>query len=107
MTEINMPPSSQEAEDAILGAIIETPSLLDETTAYLSSDIFYYERSKRLYFILTEMHKNGEQLNQNFEIFLLTKVFIAQHHAYAKFMTIARVHDLSSVPIRKNLRFGF
>ena len=63
MTEINMPPSSQEAEDAILGAIIESPSLLDETTAYLSSDIFYYERSKRLYFILTEMHKNGDPID--------------------------------------------
>ena len=40
MVEKNIPPSSQEAEDAILGAIIESPSLLDEVTAYLSSDIF-------------------------------------------------------------------
>ena len=63
MVETNIPPSSQEAEDAILGSIIETPSLLDEVTAYLSSDIFYYERSKRLYFILTEMHKNGESID--------------------------------------------
>ena len=63
MTEINMPPSSQEAEDAILGAIIETPSLLDEVISYLSTDIFYYERSKRLYFILTEMHKNEEPID--------------------------------------------
>ena len=63
MVEKNIPPSSQEAEDAILGAIIESPSLLDEVTAYLSSDIFYYERSKRLYFILTEMHKNGEPID--------------------------------------------
>ena len=61
--DVNIPPSSQEAEDAILGAIIESPSLLDEVTAYLSSDIFYYERSKRLYFILAEMHKNGEPID--------------------------------------------
>ena len=57
---MNMPPSSQEAEDAILGAIIDSPSLLDEVTAYLSEEIFYYNRSRRLYSIILNMHKDGE-----------------------------------------------
>ena len=63
MTDVNIPPSSQEAEDAILGAIIDTPNILDEVSAYLSNDILYYERSKRLYSILLEMHKNGESID--------------------------------------------
>ena len=50
MTDLNIPPSSQEAEDAILGAIIDSPSLLDEVTAYLSEDIFYYNRSRKAIF---------------------------------------------------------
>ncbi len=63
MKEVNIPPSSQEAEDAILGAIIDTPSILDEVSAYLSSNILYYERSKVLYSILIDMHKNGESID--------------------------------------------
>ena len=63
MKEVNIPPSSQEAEDAILGAIINTPSILDEVSAYLSSNILYYERSKVLYSILIDMHKNGESID--------------------------------------------
>ena len=63
MKEVNIPPSSQEAEDAILGAIIDTPSILDEVSAYLSSNILYYERSKVLYSILVDMHKNGESID--------------------------------------------
>ena len=46
MQEINIPPFSEEAENAILGAIIDTPSLLDEVSVYLSPDIFYLERNK-------------------------------------------------------------
>ena len=63
MTDVNLPPSSQEAEDAILGAIIESPSLLDEVTAYLSEEIFYYNRSRRLYSIILNMHKDGELID--------------------------------------------
>ena len=63
MQEINLPPFSEEAENAILGAIIDTPSLLDEVSAYLSPDIFYLEKNKRLYLILCEMSKNGESID--------------------------------------------
>ena len=63
MTDVNLPPSSQEAEDAILGAIIDSPSLLDEVSSYLSEDIFYYNRSRRLYSIILNMHKNGEPID--------------------------------------------
>jgi len=63
MKDVNLPPSSQEAEDAILGAIIESPSILDEVSAYLADDIFYYERSRRLYSIIVGMYKNGEQID--------------------------------------------
>ena len=63
MTDVNVPPSSQEAEDAILGAIIDSPSLLDEVTAYLSEEIFYYNRSRRLYSIILNMHKDGELID--------------------------------------------
>ena len=63
MTDVNIPPSSQEAEDAILGAIIDSPSILDDVTAYLSDDIFYHQRSRRLYSILLDMHKNGEAID--------------------------------------------
>ena len=49
MQEINTPPFSEEAENAILGAIIDEPSLLDEVSAYLSPDIFYVKKNKRLY----------------------------------------------------------
>ena len=63
MIDINVPPSSQEAEDAILGAIIDSPSLLDEVTAYLSEEIFYYNKSRRLYSIILNMHKNGDPID--------------------------------------------
>tara|TARA_Y100000593_G_C4307604_1_gene336594 strand:+ start:1447 stop:2781 length:1335 start_codon:yes stop_codon:yes gene_type:complete len=63
MKDIKIPPSSQEAEDAILGAIIQSPSILDEVSAYLSKDIFYFERSKRLYTILLNMFKNDEDID--------------------------------------------
>ena len=63
MQEINIPPFSEEAESAILGAIIDTPSLLDEVSAYLSPDIFYLERNKRLYLLLCDMSKNGEDID--------------------------------------------
>tara|TARA_Y100000310_G_scaffold277397_1_gene295111 strand:- start:992 stop:2326 length:1335 start_codon:yes stop_codon:yes gene_type:complete len=63
MSEKNMPPCSQEAEDAILGAIIDTPSLIDEVSMYLSPEIFYFERSKRLYVILCDMSQNGEEID--------------------------------------------
>tara|TARA_Y100000310_G_scaffold74961_1_gene71198 strand:+ start:276 stop:1613 length:1338 start_codon:yes stop_codon:yes gene_type:complete len=63
MQEINLPPFSEEAENAILGSIIGTPSLLDDVSAYLSPDIFYLERNKRLYILLCEMSKNGEDID--------------------------------------------
>ena len=63
MTDVNISPSSQEAEDAILGAIIDSPSLLDEVSPYLSDEIFYYNRSRRLYSIILEMSKNGEPID--------------------------------------------
>ena len=63
MTDLNIPPSSQEAEDAILGAIIDSPTLLDDVSIYLSEDIFYYNKSRRLYSILLNMYKNGESID--------------------------------------------
>ena len=33
MTDVNIPPSSQEAEAAVLGAIIDAPSKLDNVSA--------------------------------------------------------------------------
>ena len=63
MTDLNLPPSSQEAEDAILGAIIDCPSILDEVSVYLSDSIFYYDRSRRLYNIVLNMYKNGEHID--------------------------------------------
>ena len=63
MLDVNMPPFSEEAENAILGAIISEPSLLDDVSGYLSADIFYLERNKRLYLILCEMSKNGEDID--------------------------------------------
>ena len=57
MTDLNIPPSSQEAEDAILGAIIDSPSILDEVSTYLSEDIFYYNKSRRLYSVILNMNK--------------------------------------------------
>ena len=62
MQEVNIPPFSEEAENAILGAIIDTPSIFDEVSAYLSPDIFYLERNKRLYLLICDMSKNGEQI---------------------------------------------
>ena len=63
MQEINMPPSSEEAENAILGAIIDTPSLLDDVSSYLSPDIFYIEKNKRLYLLLCSMSRDGEDID--------------------------------------------
>ena len=63
MPDVNMPPFSEEAENAILGAIISKPSLLDDVSGYLSADIFYLEKNKRLYLILCEMSKNGEDID--------------------------------------------
>ena len=63
MSEIKLQPSSQEAEDAILGAIIHTPSILAKVEEYISSDILYYNRSKRLFSIIKEMVKNDQKID--------------------------------------------
>ena len=63
MTETKMPPSSMEAEEAILGAIISNPIIIDQVSAYLSDDIFYYDRNKRLYSIILKMLKDGEEID--------------------------------------------
>ena len=63
MSEINVQPFSEEAENAILGAIIDTPSILDEVSAYLSPDIFYVEKNRRLYLLLCNMSQNGEDID--------------------------------------------
>ena len=63
MSEINMLPFSEEAENAILGAIIDKPSILDEVSGYLSSEIFYLQKNRRLYKILLDMLKNGESID--------------------------------------------
>ena len=63
MQKAIIPPHSEEAENAILGAIIDNPSLLDEVSIYLSSDIFYFERSKRLYTLLCSMSQEGEDID--------------------------------------------
>ena len=63
MTETKMPPSSMEAEEAILGAIIANPIIIDEVSAYLSDNIFYYDRNKRLYSIILKMLKDGEEID--------------------------------------------
>ena len=64
MPDIKLQPSSQEAEDAILGAIIDTPSILGKMEEYVSSEILYYDKSKRLFSILKEMSKNGDKIDQ-------------------------------------------
>ena len=64
MSEIKLQPSSQEAEDAILGAIIHTPSILAKVEEYISSDILYYNRSKRLFSIIKEMVKNDQKIDK-------------------------------------------
>tara|TARA_Y100001938_G_scaffold75619_1_gene104673 strand:- start:48 stop:1382 length:1335 start_codon:yes stop_codon:yes gene_type:complete len=63
MTDLNIPPASQEAEDAVLGGIIDNPSIIDEVSAYLSDNIFYYDKSRRLYSIILNMYKNGEPID--------------------------------------------
>ena len=64
MSDVKLQPSSQEAEDAILGAIIDTPSILGKMEEYVSSEILYYDKSKRLFSILKEMSKNGDKIDQ-------------------------------------------
>ena len=63
MSEVNVPPFSEEAENAILGAIIDKPSILDDVYSYLSPDIFYVEKNKRLYLLLCDMLQNGDDID--------------------------------------------
>tara|TARA_R100000664_G_C2758526_1_gene147466 strand:+ start:4067 stop:5401 length:1335 start_codon:yes stop_codon:yes gene_type:complete len=63
MAKVKLPPFSEEAENAILGAIISQPSLIEEVSGYLSEEIFYLERNKRLYSILCSMSQNGEEID--------------------------------------------
>jgi len=63
MSEVNVPPFSEEAENAILGAIIDKPSILDDVSSYLSPDIFYVEKNKRLYLLLCNMLQNGDDID--------------------------------------------
>ena len=63
MSKVNIPPHSEEAENAILGAIIDAPSIIDEVSMYLSEDVFFLKKSRRLYLLLCEMSKNGEHID--------------------------------------------
>lgn len=51
--------SNLEAEKAVLGGILVTPSLFDEVSTLVNVDDFYYEQNKQIYNLLNLLVANG------------------------------------------------
>ena len=56
-------PSSQEGERAVLCSILENSNILDDVSAYLHKDYFYFPQNARMFEILNNMHFNGEPID--------------------------------------------
>ena len=56
-------PSSKEGERAILCSILENSKILDEVSAYLHKDYFYFKENARLFEILQNMSFNQEPID--------------------------------------------
>ena len=56
-------PSSQEGERAVLCSILENSNILDDVSAYLHKDYFYFPQNARMFEILNNMHFNRKPLD--------------------------------------------
>ena len=56
-------PSSKEGERAILCSILENSKILDDVSAYLHKDYFYFQQNARMFEILSNMYQNGEPID--------------------------------------------
>ena len=56
-------PSSKEGERAILCSILENSKILDDVSAYLHKDYFYFQENARLFEILGNMYHSGEPID--------------------------------------------
>ena len=56
-------PSSKEGERAILCSILENIKILDDVSAYLHKDYFYFIENARLFEILSNMYSNEEPVD--------------------------------------------
>ena len=56
-------PSSKEGERAILCSILENSKILDDISAYLHKDYFYFSENSRLYEIMCNMYTSQEPID--------------------------------------------
>ena len=56
-------PSSKEGEIAVLCSILENSKILDDVSAYLHKDYFYFQQNARMFEILSNMYHNGEPID--------------------------------------------
>ena len=58
-------PHSEEAEEAVLGAIlVDGSKTFEKANAWIrDDDAFYYSRNKTLYSIISDMHRDGKDID--------------------------------------------
>jgi replicative DNA helicase len=56
-------PSSKEGERAILCSVLQNSKVLDDVSAYLHKDYFYFQENARAFEILSNMHHNNEPID--------------------------------------------
>jgi replicative DNA helicase len=54
------PPQNLKAEEAVLGAMIQTPSYIPRVAARLKADDFYLDTQRRIFAAIVEMHAAGQ-----------------------------------------------
>lgn len=59
----NLPPYSQEAEEAVIGAIISNPGALHDVAAFLESKGFYLLRHQHIWNALIRLDERGEPID--------------------------------------------
>ena len=65
MAKIVAPPSALDAEEMILGNILNNPNTLDKAAGYIVEDeVFYDDRNKLLWSKIKKMINRGEVVDQ-------------------------------------------
>ena len=100
MSKVKMP-SASEAEDALLGAILEDSSIYDNVVQYINEDILYKQTSKVLWNKLSDMIASGyhtdvitvtESLTEGEKSLGLTAYYLSGLYQYSVGCNLATVY---------------
>jgi len=63
VNKVRVPPSSQEAEESVLGALLMDKDAVVEVSPYLRADHFYQEKHKKIYQAVLDLYEEREPVD--------------------------------------------